>query len=283
MLAANLFSSSSSSSSSSSNGSEGGRSRTTTRTRTICQHSLLLLALVALLTRANAADHNNLDEGLPTQLSDAYPIEYYGREIQTSLSYERTAEGEDLFVVEPRLELGFAPNWQGTLHVPFEFGSGAAEGISALGVEALYNFNTEGIWLPGFALSGRADFPTGPATHGIDTTAKFILTKSIGRTSFLNQLHLNVAWLHNDDPQRGERDNRYQLVAGWSARLDADTIGIIDYVREQELERGITSDIIEVGLRRQITPRLVLSAGVGAGVSDDSPKFRATLGLQRSF
>lgn len=110
------------------------------------------------LTGAHGADHNNLDEGLPTQLDDAYPIEYYGREVQTSLSYERTAESRDLFMVEPRLEFGFAPNWQGTLHVPFEFGSGAAEGIGALGAEALYNFNTEGIWLPAFAVSGRADF-----------------------------------------------------------------------------------------------------------------------------
>ena len=159
-----------------------------------------LIATVSLLIaimsgRAIAADHNNLDEGLPTQLDDAYPIEYCGREVQTALSYERTAEGKDLFMVEPRLELGFAPNWQATLHVPFEFGSGAAEGIGAVGAEALYNFNTQGIWLPAFAVSGRADFPTGPATHGVDTTAKFILTKSLGRTSFFNQLHLNIAWM----------------------------------------------------------------------------------------
>jgi hypothetical protein len=248
-----------------------------------------LIATVSLLIaimsgRAIAADHNNLDEGLPTQLDDAYPIEYCGREVQTALSYERTAEGKDLFMVEPRLELGFAPNWQATLHVPFEFGSGAAEGIGAVGAEALYNFNTQGIWLPAFAVSGRADFPTGPATHGVDTTAKFILTKSLGRTSFFNQLHLNIAWMHNDDARRGEGENRYKLVAGWSALLNADTIGIIDYVREQELERGMTSNIIEVGIRRQITPRIVLSAGAGAGLTDEvSGLPRATLGLQRSF
>lgn len=89
--------------------------------------------------------------------------------------------------------------------------------------------------------------------------------------------------MHNDDPQRRERENRYQIVAGWSARVNADTIGIIDYVRQQELERGMTSDVIEIGLRRQITPRIVLSAGAGAGLSNDSPDFRATVGFQRSF
>jgi hypothetical protein len=72
-------------------------------------------------------------------------------------------------------------------------------------------------------------------------------------------------------------------VAGYSRRLGADTVIVADYVREQADEKGKTFDIVELGLRRQLTPLTVLSAGAGAGVSKDSPNVRFTVGFQKSF
>ena len=246
-----------------------------------------LLFLSAALTTVcvisvNASDHSNLEENLPTQLEDAYPIEYGGREIQSYATYVHDREGHDLFQLGPSLEFGFAPNWQGKILIPFEFGKGE-QALQDVAIETLYNFNTDGVWLPAFALSARGDLPTGPESSGVDPTLKFIATKGLGRTSFFNQLHLNVAWTHNTDARADERENRFLAVVGWSARIDADTIGIIDYVHQQEREKGIASDIIELGVRRQMTPLLTVSAGLGAGLNDDSPDFRGTLGIQKSF
>lgn len=230
-----------------------------------------------------ASDHNNLEENFPTRLEDAYPIDYLGREIQCAFQFTRTGEGKELFLIEPRLEWGFARNWQGTLIVPVQFGSAVRDGLGNVGLEALYNFNTDGIWLPAISISGRADLPTAPDARGVDTTAKLLLTKGLGRTSFLNELHANLAWTHNAAPAEGERENVYSLAVGWSARLNADTVGVIDYVHEQQLEEHRMSNMLEAGIRRQITPRLVLSAGAGVGLTAGSPHFRATFGFQQSF
>jgi hypothetical protein len=149
-------------------------------------------------------------------------------------------------------------------------------------LEALYNFNTEGIYFPAFALAARADLPTGREAAGIDTTLKALATKSVSRMG-LDRVHLNAAWKRNAGRGPMEREHMYQLIAGYSRRLGADTVIIADYVREQEEDEGKTIDLVELGLRRQLTPLTVLSAGAGAGVSKDSPDFRFTFGLQKSF
>jgi hypothetical protein len=52
---------------------------------------------------------------------------------------------------------------------------------------------------------------------------------------------------------------------------------------EQEVERGITSQIAEIGIRQMIHPLAAIGAGVGFGLDNESPDVRATLGFQRSF
>lgn len=239
-------------------------------------------ALFATCGRLFAADHLNLEEGLPTELEDAYPIAFRGREIQTHLSYEHEEDGKDRVTIQPQVEFGFAPNAQGKITVPFYLGDADKENSGNVGLEAFYNFNTEGIYVPAFALSARADLPTGREAAGIDTTLKAIATKSVSRTG-LDRVHLNGAWKRNAGRGPMEREHMYKFVAGYSRRLGADTVVVADYVREEEEEKGKTFDIIEVGLRRQLTPFTVLSGGVGAGVSKDSPNVRVTFGFQKSF
>lgn len=243
---------------------------------------LLAAMAMAVCGAARGADHMNLEEGFPTHLEDAYPIAYRGREMQARVGYERTDGNETKLTLEPAAEIGFAPNAQGKIVAPFFVGDADKRGSGALGVEAFYNFNTEGLLCPAFAVSARADLPTGRHTAGFDTTLKLIATKSISKTGS-DRLHLNVAWARNAGAFADEREHMYRLVFGYSRRLGADTVIVADYLREQQRERGITIDVIEVGLRRQITPLTVISAGIGAGVSKDSPDVRATVGWQKSF
>jgi hypothetical protein len=248
--------------------------------------TLLILCAAAplwLASTARAADHTNLEEGLPTQVEDAYPTAYGNREFQLQGRYERTAEGKNQFIVDPRLEYGFARNWQARISAPFKLGSGDKTGSGDIGLEAFYNFNTESLSTPAFALSARADLPTGRDSRGVDTTFKFIATKTLGKGALLQRLHLNLIYRNNAKAQAMERSNRYAAIVGYSQRLNADTVGILDFVREQELEKGKTSNILEVGLRRQVTPLRALSLGAGFGIGQNSPKFRLTAGLQQSF
>ncbi len=74
-----------------------------------------LVLLLGILSRAVlmptgvfAADHTNLEENIPTQVEDAYPLPYLNREVQAFGRYEQDREGRDLFRWEPRMEIGFA-------------------------------------------------------------------------------------------------------------------------------------------------------------------------------
>lgn len=235
------------------------------------------------ITAAQAADHANLEEGLPTEVEDAYPIAYKGRELQGQARYERTADGKNQFVLNPRLEYGFARNWQAKISAPFRLGSGDRTGSGDIGLEAFYNFNNESLRLPAFAVSARADLPTGRDSRGVDTTFKFIATKTLGAGQKLQRLHLNLIYRNNAKAQASERSGRYGAILGYSQRLNADTIGILDFVHEQELEKGKTSNILEAGLRRQVTPLRTLAIGAGMGIGKDSPNFRITTAFQQSF
>ncbi len=242
-----------------------------------------VLALVALTSSARAADHINLEPGLPLEVEDAYPTGYLNREFQLSGRYERTADGKNQYRADPRLEYGFARNWQARINVPFILGNGDKRGSGDVGAELFYNFNSESLKLPAFAASVNATVPSGRDSSGVDTEFKLIATKTLGYAEKLQRVHLNLTYFNNASARADERSNGYVAVAGYSQRLGPQTIFLTDYVRQQEKERGATSDIIEVGLRYQKTPLTVLSAGLGAGVSKDSPDFRLTLGLQRSF
>ncbi|MEQ8757135.1 MAG: transporter [Coleofasciculus sp. G1-WW12-02] len=231
---------------------------------------------------AQASDHFNLEEGLPIEVEDAYPVPYQGLEVQGQFRYDRAADGEDQFILEPRLEYGFAPNWQGKITVPFEFGA-KEDGIGDVGVEVFYNFNTETLKTPAFAASLSADLPTGNDSAGVDPTLKLIATKTLGTGANLDRLHLNVAYGLNDQRQDGERRDRLSGVLGYSRRLNSEALLLTDFVYEQELEEDKEAFLLELGVRYQLTPLNVLSVGVGVGLSEESPDFRVTAGFQQSL
>ena len=231
---------------------------------------------------ARAADHLNLEEGLPVEVEDAYPIPYKGIEFQAGVRYERTGDGEDTFLVEPRLEWGFAPNWQGRISVPFAFGDNQENDLEDVGLEIFYNFNAESLRTPAFAIAVNADFPTGSDSSGVDPSFRFITTKTIGSEK-LERLHLNVALNVNTEREADERGIGVETVLGYSRRLNPETILVGDFAFEQEERENEKAFLLELGVRHQISPLSVLSVGAGTGLTGESPDFRLTFGFQRSF
>lgn len=242
----------------------------------------VVIALPGLERTVSAADHINLENGYPLQVEDAYPTAYRNREFLTSVRYELTRENEDRVEIAPQLEYGLFPNTEVSLHVPFILGEASRSGSGDIEVEALYNFNTEGIYLPALALEAGATIPTGKDSDGLDTTVKFLLTKSISRMG-TDRVHFNAVWLHNAAPLSHEREHRYRLIAGYSRRIAADWVILADLIRQTEREKDEDSNILELGFRWQVTPLTVVSFGGGAGVGRESPKARAIFAFQKSF
>ncbi|MDD5232326.1 MAG: hypothetical protein PHG91_02920 [Syntrophales bacterium] len=242
-----------------------------------------LLLACFLPQNSGAADHTNLEEGIPLQVVDAYATPYLNREIQASWRYERTRESEEKLVLEPRLEYGFARNWQGSISVPVIAGNADQTGSGNVGIETLYNFNAETLFLPALALSGRADLPTGRESAGVDTTLTFIATKMIIPSSRFNRTHFNLSWMHNRGANDDERVDRYRALVGFDIRVGRDTVLVTDLFRELTIKKGERSTMFELGFRTQLTPFTLIGFGASAGLGDQSPRFRITLGFQHSF
>ncbi|MGB3226029.1 MAG: hypothetical protein WBB23_24785, partial [Desulforhopalus sp.] len=102
----------------------------------------------------------NLEEGLPTELADTIPTHYLNTELQGLARWTRTHEGEENFLLEPRLEYGIWYNTQVSLSVPYEFGEAVDEDeIKDIDLELFYNFNQETLVIPAFALAGVVIYP----------------------------------------------------------------------------------------------------------------------------
>lgn len=245
--------------------------------------SLVVLLLLAL--PATASDHKNLDENQPTELEDAYPIKFRDREIQGVIRYIREEHKKNRVVYQPVLEAGILPNTQFNLLGTFYSGNVDDKGSGDLSASVLYNFNTESVWVPAIALSAKADFPTGDDSRGVDVTTKLILSKMpFVATTLLHGIHANLIWKHNSGRDKeAERSDMFKGIFGFASRAGKDTFFVFDYVREQKVEKHQDSNVIEAGFRRQVTPFTVVSLGAGAGIAEESEKYRVTFGFQHSF
>lgn len=226
----------------------------------------------------HAQEHISLEKGFPLQVEDAYPSPYRDWEFEISSLYDRTRDERNLFVLAPEIAYGIAPNADVAVAVPVFLGSADKTGSGDIELEAFYTFNTEGLIFPAFALKGTAIFPTGRDSHGVGSQILLIATKSISNR--LDRLHFNVEFENNADPLPDERDNRWTFIIGYSGRLGPDMMIVADVVREQGRKEDEASNVIELGLRRMLTPLAVLSTAVGAGFGDESPPFRFVLALQ---
>lgn len=238
-----------------------------------------------LAPAAWGADHDNLEGGLPTRLEDAYPIAYRGVELQGRVTYERTEDEEDAWQLEPRVEWGFARNWELSVGSEFIAGSDDDVGSGDIKVEALYNLNTEGLAMPAIAAKAGVEFPTGEDSERYEGFGTLILTK----TPFArlpDRLHLNLSLHWKEDAADDEREARFVGILGWSRRLGPDTYLVVDVVREQaELKDDEWLTTPELGIRRQLTTRAVVSLGVSLGFTDPDgyDHVEATVAFQHSI
>lgn len=230
-----------------------------------------------------ASDHWNLEEELPTEVEDAYASDYLTPELQSLFRYEHLHRGGEHFVLSPRLVYGFAREWQGKVAVPFLFGSGDNTGSGTVSLEVLHQFTQEFTYSPALAFAISLGLPSGVRSHGVDTGLKIIGTKALGKSYLEHRIHINLAWNHNTDPNVNERTDRYAAILGYSHPIPLDLVLVMDFAREQELDRARTANLVEVGFRRMLTPVSVVSLGAGLDVSKEFPGFRVTVGFQYSF
>lgn len=245
---------------------------------------LLLMPLPVL-----ALDHDNLDPNRPIGMEDAYAIPKGEIGMEGGVRFNDRREGRTRVTFQPQIIYGAFENTQieiqgDLMSDPHTLAGAAKSGDLHLGV--LYNFNTETISLPAFAARVEVDLPTGVNSKGVDTQLTGILTRSFGRL----RVHLNAGYTVLGSPQGQERPGAYRAVAAVSYPLGyptsfRDTLIASLYTRESDLRGQRNHSGVEIGLRHQLSSRLVLDGGLGtefAGPSDRAALL-GTIGLSVGF
>jgi hypothetical protein len=246
-----------------------------------------------------AADHSNLEEGLPITIEDAYPIKENGLEVQSYFQYNRIRNdprGLSSLMAVPRLEWGAFKNFQLSVEAPYRVGTASDTDQGAFRAQGFYNVNQEDLVLPAMAVAFGVNTPYGRMAGGTETELKFLATKSLGTPdpeglspySYVpRQIHFNASWFHNYDPITGrdaERRDRYRVGVAYSQPVSNDVVLVADVYRETDRERGRAVNLAEIGARYIVTPQTLLVGAVGVGFGGDRRQdFRVTAGLQHSL
>ncbi len=212
-------------------------------------------------------DHDNLDPNRPIGMEDAYAIPKGEIGLEGGVRFNDRHEGRTRVTFQPQIIYGAFDNTQieiqgDLLTEPNTIVGANKSGDLHLGL--LYNFNTETISLPALALRVEADLPTGVNSRGVDTQMTGILTRSFGRL----RAHLNAGYTVLGSPQGQERPGAYRAVAAVSYPLGyptsfRDTLIASLYTRQSDLRGQRNNTGIEVGIRHQLSSRIVLDGGLG--------------------
>ncbi len=249
----------------------------------------LPLCAAALLARPAAAqiDYRNLDDDRPLRVEDAYPVERYAFELIAPfhLSHEGRSRGHYLFT--PELTYGFAAGAHAGIKLPLA-GSyspdGSDFGLAGVRGFVFVNLRNETPGLPALAVRLDGGLPAGGALAGDGGSAaiQLLATRSFGR----NRLHLNGAWgfLVQDLPGAAEPTPRWWAGAAVDRTLiRSSTLLLAGVVVRDGLEEPRVAVELSAGLRRQLTPTLVVDAGVTRAVRGDGPAIGVTLGFTHAF
>ncbi|NOT94966.1 MAG: hypothetical protein HOP00_01470 [Nitrospira sp.] len=214
-----------------------------------------------------ALDHDNLDPNRPIGMEDAYAIPKGEIGMEGGVRFNDRREGRTRVTFQPQIIYGAFDNAQieiqGDLMTePNTLVGATKSGDLHLGL--LYNFNTETLQLPAMAIRVETDLPTGVNSKGVDTQMTGILTRSFGRL----RAHLNAGYTILGSPQGQERPGAYRAVAAVSYPLGypdsfRDTLIASVYTRQSDQRGQRNNTGCEIGLRHQLTSRVVLDAGLG--------------------
>jgi outer membrane putative beta-barrel porin/alpha-amylase len=227
----------------------------------------IVLWLILQAVPGLALDHDNLDPNRPIGMEDAYAIPKGEIGVEGGVRFNDQRQGPTRVTFQPQIIYGAFDNTQieiqGDIFTdPNTIVGPDKSGDLHLGV--LYNFNTETLDLPAFAVRAELDLPTGVNSQGVDTQLTGILTRSFGRL----RAHLNAGYTILGSPQGQERPGAYRAVAAVSYPLGyptsfRDTLIASVYTRQSDQRGQRNNTGVEIGLRHQLTSRIVLDGGLG--------------------
>jgi hypothetical protein len=249
--------------------------------------SLLLTATIsffaafASLAPALAATQliPNINRDLPLFLEDARPIGAGSFQFQALARYERTHEDTHQYFLSPQVQYGFSPRGFAQISTTEILGSEPKSGVSDLTLAGFYSLLPDLKAPFKLAIYTQLELPTGPSDSGLQNETGLFATQSLDGTE-KNELHLNLYWIHSTHPGENELRHRYRAIIGYNNDINEKWMALADIVREQGPEWNQFSNTIEVGAIYASSEKQNFALGLGAGIGEQSQKFRVTIGYQ---
>ncbi len=248
-------------------------------------------AVVAAPAQAQI-DYRNIDDDRPTLVEDAYPVEFRAFEVLAPYRFEAEAGPGHAHVFEPEIEYGLFRNFHAGIKFPIagvrEPASGAPTntewglaGIRALG---LYNFFSEGRWLPALSLRTDVTLPVGSlAGDATRFSVKGIATRTWG----FNRIHVNVARTFGSETLLGAAESlpRWLYGLAYDRTLFRQSIlAIAEVYGRQAVDGSRTEYNASLGARYQLNPTTVVDLGVSRRLRDGiGPDLAVTAGFSHVF
>jgi hypothetical protein len=242
--------------------------------------ALLLLALSPALAQEEGATP---DTGAPFSVGDAFTEGRGDFQLELEGGFERSRGGRDLFEAGPTLKYGVTDRLELSLGGSYGFGdaSGANQGRLEPGVT--YRLLDQSGWIPALALTAGVDLPFGPGRGGIATDIGAAASWTTGRGPGAFGLHLSGSWVARPDPGEGERRNGHVLGVAISHVVTPETVLVVGYAEESQDRGERARRLVEAGFSRELWENTTLGVAAGAGLNDDSPRFRLRAALKYSF
>ena len=242
-------------------------------------------ALAALAGAAGAqTDWYNTDRGRPLRTEDAVVLERHAFEFQMTPIAAHRAGTRTTWEAEPELAWGFARRTQMAVGVPLlsERTHGSSSPIAAAGVHLTitHALNAETLGVPAIGLSATAIVPTGGRSG---ERAAGEVAALFTRTSAHARAHLNVR-------ARVGSEDAGADIARWTAGLAADRpIALRSVLLAAEVTAEEPDTNLNVvwrfgaGVRVQLSPRVVLDAGIGRTATGAERGWSMTAGSAVAF
>ena len=241
------------------------------------------LAVAGAAPLAGQVDFRNLDEDRPLHTEDALPVDHYGFEL--ALPYTLEAEDETrLHLTTPELVYGLRRGGEVGFALPLaalDDATGTTWALAGVRLFALQNLVREGPGMPAIALRADLGLPVG----GFGGENPVLSLKAIGTRSWGSiRAHANASLTPTSDEPGPAAEPE------WSAGLAVDrtffrssllVLGELSVLEEPGA--GATEGTLALGARYQLTPTVVLDAGLRRRLGSAGPDLGVTVGLSHAF
>jgi len=248
---------------------------------------LAALLVVAPSAAVGQLDFRNLDDGRPLWSEDAWPVER--RAVEFLLPYTvGWGRGGTVHGSQPEVAWGAWDNFMIGAKLPLVLRRdplGDEVGLAGPGAFLFYNFRAEGPVLPALAVRAESHLPWGRfAGDRASLSFKGIATRTL---SGGQRVHLNGEWT----PVHGDGTGGSDAGGDWAAALSVDrtlirssTLLAAEIVARDGGAGEAAAVRAGLGMRRQMTPTLVLDLGVARELRTDAAQgWTLTLGVSRAL